>query len=165
MQNLRIFGAFAVNINLIFLSLKGSFSYLIILGIGMCGFANAMFILAMLERPDNADDKVTGPNIFTAVMYSFSGYLYKEKEGKKLKNEYIFAIFKVFYDIIFTTIMLKVLICILHHIFHEAEHAYEGERLKTKCNLIIENEILFGRKKLFKDAKYIMRAQLEQVEH
>jgi len=137
---------------------------LIILGIGMCGFANAMFILAMLERPDNAEDKVTGPNVFSAIMYSFSGYLYKEKEGKKLKNEYIFAIFKVFYDIIFNTTMLKVLISILHHIYDHAAEVYDSERLKTKCNLIIENEVLFGRKKLFKDAKYVLRAELEHVE-
>lgn len=137
---------------------------MIILGIGMCGFANAMFILAMLERPDTADDKVTGPNFFTAIMYSFSGYLYVEKEGKKLKNEYIFAIFKVFYDIIFSTTMLKVLISILHHIYDHAAEVYDSERLKTKCNLIIENEVLFGRKKLFKDAKYVLRAELEHVE-
>jgi hypothetical protein len=67
--NLKIFEIFAFYINLIFVCIKDSFTYNIILSIGGLAFANAMFILAMIEKPDTSNDKITGPNFFTGILY------------------------------------------------------------------------------------------------
>jgi hypothetical protein len=48
--------------------LKDTIVYNIILTIGAVAFTNAMYILAMLEKPDTDYDKVTGPNLFTGVL-------------------------------------------------------------------------------------------------
>ena len=34
-----------------------------------------MFILAMLDRPDTPENKLTGPNLFTAFMFVYRGTL------------------------------------------------------------------------------------------
>ena len=67
--HLRIFGPFAFYINLIFVCLRDSFTYNIILSIGGLAFANTMFILAMIEKPDTSYDKITGVNLFTGILY------------------------------------------------------------------------------------------------
>lgn len=67
--HLRIFGPFAFYINLIYVCLRDSFVYNIILSIGGLAFANAMFILAMIEKPDTSNDKITGVNLFTGILY------------------------------------------------------------------------------------------------
>ena len=41
---------------------------------------------------------------------------------------------------------------------------YKSERLRAKCRLINENEVLFDRAKLFRDTKYVVRAEIEQVQ-
>ena len=41
---------------------------------------------------------------------------------------------------------------------------YKSERLRAKCRLINENEVLFDRARLFRDTKYVVRAEIEQVE-
>ena len=142
---LRIYGQFAVYINIIYYSLKDTIVYNIILTIGAVAFTNAMYILAMLEKPDTDYDKVTGPNLFTGVLMQVKGYLYTEKPGQPLKNKYVFGIFFILYTLLITSTMMKVLINILHAIFEKATHVYENERLKTKCSLILSNESIFGR--------------------
>jgi hypothetical protein len=67
--HLKIFGPFAFYINLIFVCIRDSFTYNIILSIGGLAFANAMFILAMIEKPDTSYDKITGVNFFTGILY------------------------------------------------------------------------------------------------
>jgi hypothetical protein len=67
--HLKIFGPFAFYINLIFVCIRDSFTYNIILSIGGIAFANSMFILAMIEKPDTSYDKITGVNLFTGILY------------------------------------------------------------------------------------------------
>jgi hypothetical protein len=67
--HLKIFGPFAFYINLIFICIRDSFTYNIILSIGGLAFANSMFILAMIEKPDTSYDKITGVNLFTGILY------------------------------------------------------------------------------------------------
>ena len=78
LMHLKIYGPFAFYINLIFVCLRDSFVYNIILSIGGLAFANAMFILAMIEKPDTSYDKITGVNLFTGILNQVKGYLYQE---------------------------------------------------------------------------------------
>jgi hypothetical protein len=73
--HLRTFDRFAVLINLIFTVMKETLTFAIIFFIVILAFGNAMFILAMLERPDKSDDKITGSNMFTAFMWVYRGTL------------------------------------------------------------------------------------------
>lgn len=68
---LRTFDTFAVLINMIIEVMKETKTFLFIFLFTICAFGNAMFILAMLERPDTSNQKFTGPNIFTAIVYSY----------------------------------------------------------------------------------------------
>lgn len=123
--HLKIYGPFAFYINLIFVCLRDSFVYNIILSIGGLAFANAMFILAMIEKPDTSYDKITGVNIFTGILYQVKGYLYQEVSGVKMKNKYVFGIIYMLYTLVITQIMLKVLINLLHHFYEQAMETYE----------------------------------------
>ena len=68
---LRTFDKFAVLINLIIEVMKETRHFAFIFIFIVCAFGNALFILAMLERPDKSPQKFTGPNIFTAVVYAY----------------------------------------------------------------------------------------------
>jgi len=102
LMHLKIYGPFAIYINLIFVCLRDTFVYNIILSIGGLAFANAMFILAMIEKPDTSYDKITGVNVFTGILYQVKGYLYEEPSGYKIKNKYIFGIIYILYALIIT---------------------------------------------------------------
>ncbi len=39
------------------------------------GFGNAFFILAVTEHPESSNDKITGPNIFTAFIFAYRAAL------------------------------------------------------------------------------------------
>lgn len=39
-----------------------------------------------------------------------------------------------------------------------------SERIKAKCKLINENEFIFPRNRLFRDAKFIVRVELEKLD-
>jgi hypothetical protein len=125
LMHLKIYGPFAFYINLIFVCLKDSFVYNIILSIGGLAFANAMFILAMIEKPDTSYDKITGVNLFTGILYQVKGYLYQEPPGYKIKNKYVFGIIYMLYTLVITQIMLKVLINLLHHFYEQAMETYD----------------------------------------
>lgn len=56
-------------------------------------------------------------------------------------------------------IMLHLLVCILHHIHDHVASVFVQERLKAKCKMISENELLFKRSIVFKQAKYVIRAE------
>ena len=125
LMHLKIYGPFAFYINLIFVCLRDSFVYNIILSIGGLAFANAMFILAMIEKPDTSYDKITGVNLFTGILYQVKGYLYQEQPGVKMKNKYVFGIIYMLYTLVITQIMLKVLINLLHHFYEQAMETYD----------------------------------------
>ena len=78
LMQLRYFETFAVLINLIHYAIKDTFTYIIIFLIIIAGFGNSLFILAMLESPDTSEDKISGPNIFTAFMAAFGVHVYHE---------------------------------------------------------------------------------------
>lgn len=69
--HLRIFESFAVLINLIFRVFKEILIFGALFMLVIAAFGNAMFVLAMLDEPFNSEDKITGPNIMTAFMWTF----------------------------------------------------------------------------------------------
>lgn len=75
---LRVFEPFAVLINLIFYAIKESATYLFIFLFAVAGFANALFILAIIESPDTSYDKITGSNMFSSFMFAFGMHVYHD---------------------------------------------------------------------------------------
>ena len=59
---------------------------------------------------------------------------------------------------------MNLLVSILSDINSKVMSMYKSERLRAKCRLINENEVLFNRADLFRDTKYVVRAEIERVE-
>jgi len=59
---------------------------------------------------------------------------------------------------------LNLLVSILGDIHSRVMSVYKSERLRAKCRLINENEILFNRARLFQSTKYVVRAEIEHIE-
>ena len=157
---------FAVLINLIFQVMKDTMTFAIIFFIIIFAFGNAMFVLAMLERPDKAEDKITGPSLLSAFMFVYRGTLGElfPDEINKTRNSKVFSIFQIFQTLLLNVMTLNLLVSILSDIHSKVMSVYKSERLRGKCRLINENEVLFDREKLFRDTKYVVRAEIEQVE-
>jgi hypothetical protein len=59
---------------------------------------------------------------------------------------------------------LNLLVSILGDIHSRVMAVYKSERLRAKCRLINENEILFDRQRIFSNTKYVVRAEIEKLE-
>ncbi len=55
--------------------MKETLSFVFIFLIIVLCFGNAMFILSILERPDDSKDKITGSGFFTSFVFAFRGSL------------------------------------------------------------------------------------------
>jgi hypothetical protein len=151
-----------VLINLIFYAIVDSVSYLVLFILIIMGFANSLFILAMLESPDKSEDKITGPNIFTAFMVTLDGHVY---HSDHMHFPVVFGIFQIALTGLVKIMLLHLLVSILAHIHAHVSALYKSERLRTKCRLINENALFFARKSVFKDTKYIIRVESDGPAH
>lgn len=124
----------------------------------VAGFANALFIMAMIESPDTSHNKITGSNMFTSFMFAFGMHVY-HNEHEELHYPVVFGLFQIILYLLLEVLMLHLLVCILHHIHDHVVSVYDQERLKAKCKMISENELLFKRSIVFKKAKYVIRVE------
>ena len=109
---LRFFEPFAVYINLIYYAVKDSFTFVIILFLVMSAFGNSMFILSMIERPDNEDDKISGSSFIASLMSVAKGKAF----SIELEYPTIWAIFVGLYGYGVGIMLSYILISILEHI-------------------------------------------------
>ena len=58
----------------------------------VAGFANALFIMAMIESPDTSHNKITGSNMFTSFMFAFGMHVY-HNEHEELHYPVVFGLF------------------------------------------------------------------------
>jgi len=116
--HLRTFEMFAVLINLIFQVLKDTMTFAIIFFIIICAFGNAMYVLAMLERPDKPEDKITGPGLYSALMFVYRGTLgelYPDDINRTRSSE-VFSTFQIFQTLLLNVMTLNLLVSILSDI-------------------------------------------------
>jgi|LauGreDrversion4_2_1035121.scaffolds.fasta_scaffold964670_1 hypothetical protein len=71
--------------------MKETFTYNILYGFMILGFANSLFVLSALQNPDTSDDKLTGPNMFTAFVVTMKGEIFKADKFKKMNYPYLFG--------------------------------------------------------------------------
>jgi len=78
--------------------MKDTMTFAFIFFIINCAFGNAMFILAMLERPDTPEDKLTGPDLFTAFMFVYRGTLGEmfPEEINRMQYSGVVSVFQIF---------------------------------------------------------------------
>ena len=112
----------------------------------------------MLERPDTSADKITGPSLFSAYMKTFKADVYK---GSSMRRSTIFGLYQVLLSGLVGVILLYLLITILEHIHAHVAPLYKSERFQAKCRLMNENALIFNRKKIFSNTKYIVRVESE----
>ena len=74
----------------------------------------------------------------------------------------MYDVFQVATTLLLNVMSLNLLISIISDIYGRVSEAYKTQRLRAKCRLINENEALFDREKLFKDARYVIRIEREQ---
>ncbi|TNV87690.1 hypothetical protein FGO68_gene14441 [Halteria grandinella] len=162
---LRIFEAFAVFINLILRVIWETRFFACILFIVVASFANATFILSLLDTPDESTEKLTGPNIATAFLFIYRATLGEMYIGKyaETKQPSIYGFFQVIQTFILNILTLNLLVSILGDIYDRITSVYKAERYKAKCKLINENEITLNRDIIFKDIKYIVKAEVERL--
>lgn len=67
-------------------------------------------------------------------------------------------------SLVLNVMTLNLLVSILGDIYGKITNKYQSERFLAKCWLIHENEILFKRDQIFKDTKYIVKAEVEKIE-
>ena len=75
------------------------------------GFGNTFFILSFLDRPDNIDEKMTGPNMWTAFLFAYRTTLADIQVDKFEEKHHYQALFYIFF--IFETLMILI---VNHHI-------------------------------------------------
>ncbi len=142
--------------------MKETMTFLVIFLFIVCAFGNALFILAMLERPDTSYQKFTGPNMFTAIVYSYRQTMGDIYDYSDKRNSVVYDIFQIATTLVLNVLSLNLLISIISEIYIRVTESYKTERLRAKCRLINENEALFNRDHLFKNARYVIRIEREQ---
>ena len=61
-------------------------------------------------------------------------------------------------------VLFNLLIAVLIDVYNQVMAVARNERLKVKCQLINENEFIFKRNLVFKDVKYIVVAEVENIQ-
>jgi len=105
--------------------LKETRTFSIIFFFIVCAFGNALFILAMLERPDRSTNKFTGPNIFTAVVYAYRQTLGNIYDYSETRNSLVYDTFQIFTTLLLNIMTLNLLVSILGDIYGRVSREYK----------------------------------------
>lgn len=136
--------------------------FLMVLLIAIAGFGNCFLILA---RNYGTDELFTGNNYFRAFLYSYNQAL-----GNFDTSAYVdtdkYLLYAVWFmnTIITLIIFLNLLVAIMGDTFDRVQETTENNMLKELASIMVENEMLINRSRVFGDAKYIIVIQEEKAE-
>lgn len=136
--------------------------FLLVLIIAIAGFGNFFFIMA---RNYGTDELFTGDNYWRAFLYSYNQAMGNFDTAAYLDPDkyYLFIIW--FMNTMITLIIfLNLLIAIMGDTFDRVQETVDNNILKELSSIMLENEMLINRKKIFGDAKYIIVIQEEKAE-
>ena len=129
--------------------------------ISACAFGNSFWILGRNSESGNfAGEEITDGFIFSYRMilgdFQVSGFSTKDEE--------ILWILFLLNTVILTIVLLNLVIAIMRDTFDRVQKSQESTMLKELVLMILENEFLVSRKRLFNNAKYIVIIEPERVE-
>jgi len=135
--------------------------FLLILVFTITGFGNSFMILA---RNYDTKDMFTGNNYWRSFLYSYRQALGDFDTDAYIETDeyYLYALW--FLNTMVTLIIfLNLLIAIMGDTFDRVQEHAENNMLRELAIMMVENEFLFNRSRIFKDAKYIIVAQEEKT--
>ena len=158
---LRIFFATGYLISMILEIVVDMKYFLWVLIISACAFGNSFWILGRNSESGNfAGEEITDGFIFSYRMilgdFQVSGFSTKDEE--------ILWILFLLNTVILTIVLLNLVIAIMGDTFDRVQKSQESTMLKELVLMILENEFLVSRKRLFNNAKYIVIIEPERVE-
>ena len=135
--------------------------FLLVLIITIAGFGNCFLIISR-----NYDGyEFAGNTYFTAFLYSYQAVLGAFSLTGFAQSDKSYLQFIWFLNtMVGLIIFLNLLIAIMGDTFDRVQETTEENMLKELAKLMVENEVLINRKKLFGDAKYIIIIQEEKAE-
>jgi membrane-associated HD superfamily phosphohydrolase len=136
--------------------------FLLVLIISIAAFGNCFMIIA---RNYDKENMFTGNNYFRSFIYAYNQALgnFDTESYENTDKYYLYLIW--FLNTMVTLILfLNLLIAIMGDTFDRVQETTENNMLKELANIMVENEQLLDRKKVFGDAKYIIIIQSERAE-
>jgi transient receptor potential cation channel subfamily V protein 6 len=123
-------------------------------------FGNSFFILAR-----NGDERFTGDHFWDALIYSYkAGQGDFDTDNFDFRDEILAYIIWIFATLLVMLILLNLLIAIISDTFEKVMENIENNLLKEIVQIMVENEYLISRKRLFKNVKYLIVISEEKAE-
>ena len=136
--------------------------FLMVLLIAIAGFGNCFLILA---RNYGTEELFTGNNYFRAFIYSYNQALGNfDTSAYEDTDKYLLYAIWFMNTIITLIIFLNLLVAIMGDTFDRVQETTENNMLKELASIMVENEMLINRSRVFGDAKYIIVIQEEKAE-
>ena len=133
--------------------------FLLILIISVMGFANAFWIV------QGDSDRFTDNNLSLAFIYSYrTGIGDFETDDFQRRHEvlvWLIWLGSTFFNLI---ILLNMLIAIMGDTFGKIQETAESNTYRSLCEIMVENETLISRKRIFGRNKYIIIVTEEKAE-
>lgn len=158
----RIFLATAAMIRMVIEIIYDMKYFLLILLLAIAGFGNCYYILA---SNNTSEGFFTGSTYWRAFIYS-----YRQSLGDFDTSAYTGAnkhlLFTIWFldTLVIAIIMLNLLIAIMGDTFDRVQDLAENNKFKELASIMVENEILINRARVFYDAKYIIVIQEEKAD-
>lgn len=136
--------------------------FLFVFILSVAGFGNCFMILA---RNYGTDSMFTGQTYWRAFIYSYNQAMgnFDTDAYSQTDKYYLFSLW--FLNTMVTLIIfLNLLIAIMGDSFDRVQETAENNMLKEFAGIMVENELLLDRGKVFKDAKYIIVVQEEKAD-
>lgn len=122
-------------------------------------FANSFYIIA---RNDPDGEMFTGDTLFKAFIFSYrTGMGDFETDGFEYRDMIIVYFLWFFTSVLILIISLNLLLAIMGDTFDRVQETQRNFVLKEFANIVVENNHLINKKKLFGNAKYIFVIQEE----
>lgn len=136
--------------------------FLLIFMLAIAGFGNCFMILA---RNYGTDNMFTGQTYWRAFIYSYNQAMGNfDTDAYADSDKYYLFVIWFGNTMITLIIFLNLLIAIMGDTFDRVQETVENNMLKELANIMVENEMLLNRNKIFGDAKYIIVIQEEKAE-
>ena len=137
--------------------------FLLILLLTVTGFGNAYFILASSNLTDGV--YFTGDTFWRAFIYAYNQSLgsFDTSAYAGTDKHLLFTIWWL-NTMIVLIIMLNLLIAIMGDTFDRVQETSENNMLKELASIMVENEMLINRHRMFGEAKYIIIIQEEKAD-
>ena len=158
---LRIFYSTAYLVRMIIEIMWDMKVFVGVLMIATAAFGNAFYIL---DRNSTEEENIIGKNFIDALIYSYKmGLGDFDTDNFGTRDEEVLWIFFILNSIIVLIVLLNLLIAIMGDTFDKVQETQVSSIFKERASMILENEFIFSRIKVFKKAKYILTIQMEKI--